>query len=85
MSTPLYNMDEDPKEDKPFTWSDAHSVQRRMTIMTNKGVGPVSKNMGHGAECPDCSQGILEDTEASLSRDQHFKNSINRHLGGDNG
>jgi hypothetical protein len=41
--------------------------------------------MGHGAECKECSAGILQDQETELGRDSHFKNSMKMHndnLGG---
>jgi hypothetical protein len=81
----FYNQEEDPKEDKSFTWADAHALGSRMTRMTKSGVSRFSNNMGHGAECPTFSKGILEDTEADLGRDEHFKNAMNKHLGDNNG
>ena len=53
--------------------------------MTKNGVNRFSNNMGHGADCPSCSQGILEDQESDLSRDEHFKNAMNTHMGDNNG
>ena len=75
----LYDQKKDPKEDKPFTFRDAHNLAGRMTIMSRSGVGTPKKNMGHGAECSQCSKGILEDTEADLSRDEHFKTAMYTH------
>jgi len=75
----LYDQNQDPKEDKPFTFRDAHHLAGRMTIMSRSGVGPPRKNMGHGAECHECSQGIFEDTEKELSRDSHFKKAMSKH------
>ena len=81
----LYDQENDPKEDKSFTWADAHNLGKKMTRMSKNGVSRFSNNMGHGAECPTCSKGILEDQEADLSRDEHFKNAMNTHLGDNNG
>jgi hypothetical protein len=76
---------EDNTEDKDFTWADAHSIGNRMTRLTPMGVTKPSMNMGHGASCPDCSKGILQDTSTELGRDSHFKESMkihNQNLGG---
>jgi hypothetical protein len=35
--------------------------------------------MGHGASCPDCSAGILQDSATELGRDSHFKTSMKLH------
>jgi hypothetical protein len=81
----LYNVEEDPKEDKPFTWSDEHTLGKKQIRMTKQGTNRFSNNMGHGAECPTCSQGMLEDQEADLSRDEHFRNAMSMHMGDNNG
>lgn len=79
MSEELYDQEKDPKEDKPFTFKDAHALAGRLTVMSRSGVGSLRKNMGHGAECPQCSQGILEETEQDLGRDHHFRKAMNIH------
>jgi hypothetical protein len=81
----LYNQEEDHKEDESYTWDDAHALGKKRTKTTENGEHRFSNNMGHGAACPTCSQGILEDTELELSRDEHFKKSMNTHLGNNNG
>ena len=63
----FYNQEEDNTPVKSeHTWADAHALGQRMTKMTKSGVSRFSNNMGHGAECPTCSKGILEDQEADL-------------------
>ncbi len=68
-------------EGRPATWSDLHAAVSKRVIMTKHGVGRFSNNLGHGADCPQCSAGILEDQEADLNRDEHFKNAMSKHLG----
>jgi len=86
MSDKVFDYDKDGNmEDKSYTWADAHSLGNRMTRMTPLGVHKFSINMGHGAECKDCSAGILQDQATELSRDSHFKESMKMHndnLGG---
>jgi hypothetical protein len=80
MSNEVFDYEKDGNmEDKPFTWKDAHSIGNRMTKLTPTGVSKPSMNMGHGASCPDCSAGILQDAATELGRDSHFKASMKMH------
>jgi len=80
MSDKVFDYDKDGNmEDKSYTWADAHSLGNRMTRMTPLGVNKFSINMGHGAECKDCSAGILQDQATELNRDSHFKESMKMH------
>lgn len=82
----FYNQEEDNTHvDSDWNWKAAHAVGKRLSKMTPTGVSKFSNNMGHGAECKECSRGILEDQTTELGRDQHFKESMrihNERLGG---
>jgi hypothetical protein len=76
----FYDQEKDTgSHDSEWNWKAAHAVGKRLTKITPTGVSKFSNNMGHGAECTECSAGMLQDQETELGRDSHFKESMKMH------
>jgi len=76
----LYDQEKDHGDYKEHhTWADDHAVGESRVGWNKEGVYKFSKNMGHGSECAQCSQGMLEDTEKDLGRDHHFREAMEMH------